>query len=78
MTAYNQQVDAVEAAKRAAMPVRPPRQPYLSYLCFDVEGTCEGGKGFDYPNEIIVSPSAACSLACCAPETWCLWTADSI
>lgn len=62
MTAYNQQIEAAEVAKRAAMPVRPPRQPYLSYLCFDVEGTCEGGKGFDYPNEIIVSCVVAAVL----------------
>lgn len=58
MNAYNQQLEAAEAARRALIPVRPPRQPYLSYLCFDVEGTCEGGKGFDYPNEIIVSPKS--------------------
>jgi hypothetical protein len=30
-------------------------QPYQSFLCFDVEATCSGGKDFDYPNEIIVS-----------------------
>lgn len=33
---------------------RPHRQPYLSFLCFDVEATCEAGTNFDYPNEIIV------------------------
>lgn len=44
------------AAERNARP-RPPRQPYLSYLCFDVEGSCEAATNFDYPNEIIVSCS---------------------
>ena len=27
---------------------------YSAYLVLDVEGTCEPGKSFDYPNEIIV------------------------
>jgi hypothetical protein len=31
------------------------KQPYRSFLCFDVEATCSGGKDFHYPNEIIVS-----------------------
>jgi 3'-5' exoribonuclease 1 len=30
-------------------------QPYKSFLCFDVEATCEAGRTFEYPNEIIVS-----------------------
>lgn len=29
-------------------------QPYDVFLVLDVEGTCEQGSGFDYPNEIIV------------------------
>jgi len=45
-----------EEAKANAPRPRPPRQRHLSYLCFDVEGTCEAGTNFDYPNEIIVSP----------------------
>jgi hypothetical protein len=28
---------------------------WRSFLCFDVEATCRGGKEFDWPNEIIVS-----------------------
>ncbi|OXG17387.1 hypothetical protein C366_03476 [Cryptococcus neoformans Tu401-1] len=31
-------------------------QRYRSFLCFDVEATCRGGKEFDYPNEIIEFP----------------------
>lgn len=27
---------------------------WKSFLCFDVEATCRGGKEFDWPNEIIV------------------------
>jgi hypothetical protein len=45
--------------KSTAPRPRPPRQPHLSYLCFDVEGTCEAGTNFDYPNEIIVSGMAS-------------------
>jgi hypothetical protein len=44
-----------EALAALAPPRRPPRQRHLSYLCFDVEATCEAGTSFDYPNEIIVS-----------------------
>lgn len=64
MSAYAQQIEAAEAAARTALPVRPPRQPYMSYLCFDVEATCEGGKGFDYPNEIIVRPAICARIVC--------------
>ncbi|RSH93373.1 hypothetical protein EHS25_007729 [Saitozyma podzolica] len=32
------------------------KQPYRSFLCFDVEATCSGGKDFHYPNEIIEFP----------------------
>ncbi|KAK8849620.1 hypothetical protein IAR55_004955 [Kwoniella newhampshirensis] len=32
------------------------KQPYRSFLCFDVEATCRPGKEFDYPNEIIEFP----------------------
>ncbi|KAF9065276.1 ribonuclease H-like domain-containing protein [Rhodocollybia butyracea] len=31
-------------------------QPYDIFLVLDVEGTCEQGSGFDYPNEIIEFP----------------------
>ncbi|WWD20246.1 hypothetical protein CI109_104722 [Kwoniella shandongensis] len=37
-------------------PVKIVKQPYRSYLCFDVEATCRPGKEFDYPNEIIEFP----------------------
>ncbi|KAK4688728.1 hypothetical protein P7C73_g1379, partial [Tremellales sp. Uapishka_1] len=37
-------------------PAKVPSQPYKSFLCFDVEATCEGGKTFEYPNEIIEFP----------------------
>ncbi|KAL7425065.1 NAPDH-dependent diflavin reductase [Cryptotrichosporon argae] len=33
-----------------------PKQPFSSFLCFDVEATCEAGVNFDYPNEIIEFP----------------------
>ncbi|WVF68444.1 hypothetical protein IAT40_003210 [Kwoniella sp. CBS 6097] len=32
------------------------KQPYKSFLCFDVEATCRPGKEFDWPNEIIEFP----------------------
>ncbi|OCF34283.1 hypothetical protein I316_03796 [Kwoniella heveanensis BCC8398] len=32
------------------------KQPYNSFLCFDVEATCRPGKEFDWPNEIIEFP----------------------
>ncbi|KIK59676.1 hypothetical protein GYMLUDRAFT_169268 [Collybiopsis luxurians FD-317 M1] len=32
------------------------RQPYDVFLILDVEGTCQEGSGFDYPNEIIEFP----------------------
>ncbi|KAH7877631.1 ribonuclease H-like domain-containing protein [Lentinula edodes] len=32
------------------------RQPYDVFLVVDVEGTCEAGSSFDYPNEIIEFP----------------------
>ncbi|WVQ75109.1 hypothetical protein IAR50_004718 [Cryptococcus sp. DSM 104548] len=31
-------------------------QKFRSFLCFDVEATCRGGKEFDWPNEIIEFP----------------------
>lgn len=31
------------------------KQPIRSFLCFDVEATCRGGREFDWPNEVIVS-----------------------
>lgn len=52
--AYLRTKEEEEAALRAATP-RPFKQPYQSFLCFDVEATCEPGTNFDYPNEIIVS-----------------------
>ena len=30
------------------------KQPYEVYLVLDIEGTCNQGTGFNYPNEIIV------------------------
>ncbi|KAJ7046561.1 ribonuclease H-like domain-containing protein [Mycena alexandri] len=32
------------------------KQPYDAFLLLDFEATCERGKGFDYPNEIIEFP----------------------
>lgn len=31
------------------------QHPYDAYLVMDIEGTCEAGSDFDWPNEIIVS-----------------------
>lgn len=47
---------AAAEAEAAAASSKPalPKQPWGSFLCFDVEATCEQGKNFDYPNEIIV------------------------
>ncbi|WWC92713.1 uncharacterized protein L201_007672 [Kwoniella dendrophila CBS 6074] len=36
--------------------IRVLKQPYKSFLCFDVEATCRPGKEFDWPNEIIEFP----------------------
>lgn len=37
-------------------PTKPkPKQPFHAFLVLDVEGTCQLGSDFDYPNEIIVS-----------------------
>lgn len=32
----------------------PPKQPYDAFLVLDIEGTCQLGTDFNYPNEIIV------------------------
>lgn len=61
------QEQAAEAQATRPRP-RPPRQPHLSYLCFDVEGTCEPGTNFNYPNEIIVSASAMLSSSLTSQE----------
>jgi len=40
------------------VPISPKKwgkQPTRSFLCFDVEATCRGGREFDWPNEVIVS-----------------------
>ncbi|KAL0577247.1 hypothetical protein V5O48_004735 [Marasmius crinis-equi] len=34
------------------------KQPFEAFLVLDVEGTCEEGSSFDYPNEIIEMPVA--------------------
>ncbi|KAL1406442.1 hypothetical protein Q8F55_008141 [Vanrija albida] len=47
---------AAAAAAAESAHAAPPKQPYGSFLCFDVEATCEAGKNFDYPNEIIEFP----------------------
>lgn len=43
-------------AKKVASPAAKPStaQPYDVFLVLDLEGTCELGTNFDYPNEIIV------------------------
>jgi len=44
-------VEEVEQVKKA-----PVKQPYDFFLVLDIEGTCEEGHTFDYPNEIIEWP----------------------
>lgn len=39
------------------------KQPIRSFLCFDVEATCRGGREFDWPNEVIVSRGWAWTFA---------------
>jgi hypothetical protein len=50
-------ISHVEKTQEVHGPTRKKwgKQPYRSFLCFDVEATCSGGKDFHYPNEIIVS-----------------------
>jgi len=31
------------------------QETWRSFLCFDVEATCRGGREYDWPNEVIVS-----------------------
>jgi len=31
------------------------QEAWKSFLCFDVEATCRGGREYDWPNEVIVS-----------------------
>jgi hypothetical protein len=52
-------VEEVEQVKKA-----PVKQPYDFFLVLDIEGTCEEGHTFDYPNEIIVSPWITTVLPC--------------
>ena len=42
--------------KIAPAPIPRPRikQPYKRFLVLDIEATCDLGKDYDYPNEIIV------------------------
>lgn len=42
--------------------LRRTTRKYESFLCFDVEATCEAGKNFAYPNEIIVCPQLSMSF----------------
>lgn len=35
--------------------MKEAQSTWKSFLCFDVEATCRGGKEFDWPNEIVVS-----------------------
>lgn len=46
----------VEPAQSQEIPPEPSmtRQPYEAFLVLDVEGTCDRGTDFNYPNEIIV------------------------
>ncbi|WOO83957.1 3'-5' exonuclease eri1 [Vanrija pseudolonga] len=59
-TAFSRAKEDSEAAEAeaaaASRKTPPPKQPWGSFLCFDVEATCEQGKNFDYPNEIIEFP----------------------
>lgn len=48
-TTSKTEVDASPTEKKEKETVE-----YSTYIVLDVEGTCEPGKGFDYPNEIIV------------------------
>jgi len=34
--------------------LRSAQDTWESFLCFDVEATCRGGREYDWPNEIIV------------------------
>jgi len=56
--------DNVRPTKRvnmapASVPFKGPRtkQPYDVFLVLDIEGTCDLGTDFNYPNEIIVRPN---------------------
>jgi hypothetical protein len=46
----------VEPAQSQEIPPEPSmtRQPYEVFLVLDIEGTCDQGTNFNYPNEIIV------------------------
>lgn len=46
--------EAVAAAAAAWAEPQKKKQPFASFLCFDVEATCEAGTNFNFPNEIIV------------------------
>nr|ODN91141.1 hypothetical protein L203_01343 [Cryptococcus depauperatus CBS 7841] len=45
-----------EARRAERRLMKESGQTYKSFLCFDVEATCRGGREFDYPNEIIEFP----------------------
>jgi 3'-5' exoribonuclease 1 len=56
---YQRTPRRVKAKKKLMPTAEPPRipgvvQPFEAFLVLDIEGTCNQGTDFDYPNEIIV------------------------
>lgn len=57
---YQRTPRRVKAKKKSIPTAEPPRspaivQPFEAFLVLDIEGTCNQGTDFNYPNEIIVS-----------------------
>lgn len=59
MRCYQRTLRRVKAKKKILLTAEPPRipgivQPFEAFLVLDIEGTCNLGTDFNYPNEIIV------------------------